>query len=371
MPRQQTATEVRLHNISKCATITLNILDVLVDSLKISGLEAMINTTQLLLKMVRTIKQDKKECAELMEQTHVILSAIINVYIKSDTGTELPPSTLNKITNFTQHNKVAAKLKFFRQGELNTLLKDCNRGLEEGIKFFQIISLDIVFTARKMEEQAQIRYQVVFNTIETLSSSDSASTQDVFWFICKVILNDTGHCVNDVWELFQSRKEVEEFLSLLADISSLALLITMRGVERPSKVQWTRPFLRPLEPLSQDAARKVFIDIAEDRHPIEEVDQVLCLADNMPLSISLLAHAVDVEGSTTILVCWQGEHTSVISEGYDHRSNPELSISLSLASPRITSTPHSQEVLSLLSILLDGLGDAELKQSNFAIQGYP
>ena len=37
-----------------------------------------------------------------MEQTHSILNAIIGVYVKSDTGIELPPSTLNEIANFTQ-----------------------------------------------------------------------------------------------------------------------------------------------------------------------------------------------------------------------------------------------------------------------------
>ncbi|KAJ7768504.1 P-loop containing nucleoside triphosphate hydrolase protein, partial [Mycena metata] len=170
------------------------------------------------------------------------------------------------------------------------------------------------------------------------------------------------------WEPVESRKEVEEFLSLLTDIASLALMITMRGAERPSKVQWTRPFLPPLEPLTQEAARKVFIDIAEDRHPMAEIDQVLSLTDNMPLSINLLAHAVDVEGTTAILSRWQREHTSVISEGYDRKSNLESSILLSLESPRIMSTPHSQELLSLLSILPDGLSDVELKQSKFAIQ---
>ncbi|KAJ7766858.1 P-loop containing nucleoside triphosphate hydrolase protein, partial [Mycena metata] len=167
------------------------------------------------------------------------------------------------------------------------------------------------------------------------------------------------------WEPVESRKEVEEFLSLLTDITSLTLMITMRGAERPSKVQWTRPFLPPLEPLAQEAARKVFIAIAEDRHPMEEIDQVLRLTDNMPLSINLLAHAVDMEGTTAILSRWQREHTSVISEGYDQRSNLESSILLSLESPRITSTPHSQELLSLLSILPDGLSDVELKQSKF------
>ncbi|KAJ7695872.1 hypothetical protein B0H16DRAFT_1706483 [Mycena metata] len=397
MPRQQTVTEVRLDNISTCVTITVNTLDVLVNTLKIHGLEAMVNTTQSLLKLgdftaatyisyhsqhlnpslnnapgklvtrrrrrrrrsssitaeedllasksqswqqlwgslpkqqyisqKNTIKQDKNECAELMEQTHNILNAIIGVYVKSDTGIELPPSTLNEIANFTQtlhkiYTFIEAQQggskvkKFFRKGELGGLLKDCKTGLQEGIKFFQANTLHIDLT------QA-----VLYHLSEgspTLLILDNLET---------------------VWEPAESRKEVEEFLSLLTDITSLVLM-----------------------PLAQEAARKVFIAITEDRHPMEEIDQVLSLTDNMPLSINLLAHAVDVEGATAILSRWQREHTSVISEGYDRKSNLESSILLSLESPRITSTPHSQELLSLLSILPDGLSDVELKQSKFAIQ---
>ncbi|KAJ7715479.1 P-loop containing nucleoside triphosphate hydrolase protein, partial [Mycena metata] len=170
-----------------------------------------------------------------------------------------------------------------------------------------------------------------------------------------------------VWEPVESREEIEEFLSLLTDIKTLALMITMRGAERPSKVQWTRPFLLPLSPLAQDAARRIFFDIADDKHPPEVVDQVLSLTDNMPLSISLLAHLVDMEGCKEIISRWEIEKTSLISDGYDKRSNLELSISLSLASPRIASTPQAQDLLALLSMLPDGLSDVDLKQSKFPI----
>ncbi|KAJ7697764.1 hypothetical protein B0H16DRAFT_1706165 [Mycena metata] len=182
MPGPRTTTDIRLNNVSMCVALAADTLDVLVKTLKISGLEPVANTTQSLLKLI---------------QTQVILSAIIGVYIKSDTGIELPPSTLNEIANFTQtlhkiHTFIEAQQsgskvkKFFRQGELNGLLKDCKTGLQEGIKFFQIDSptegslqirsSDIMSTAREIEEQAQIRHQEVLNIIETLSSSDSAST---------------------------------------------------------------------------------------------------------------------------------------------------------------------------------------------------
>ncbi|KAJ7029644.1 P-loop containing nucleoside triphosphate hydrolase protein, partial [Mycena alexandri] len=171
-----------------------------------------------------------------------------------------------------------------------------------------------------------------------------------------------------LWEPVESRNQIEEFLSHLTDIPSVALMITMRGAERPSKVLWTHPFLLPLGPLAKDAAKEMFFDIADAKHLMQEVDQILGLTDNVPLAINLLAHLVDTEGCSKILSRWEIEKISLLSEGYDKKSNLELSISLSLSSPRITSIRGSQDLLALLSILPDGLSDVELKQSKFPIE---
>ncbi|KAJ7778967.1 hypothetical protein B0H16DRAFT_1683249 [Mycena metata] len=495
MPRQPTITEIHLNHISTCLAITGSGLQLFVDTFKISGLEAILSTTQSLLKLAETIKHNKNSCSELMKQAHEVLIAILGLYIKSDTGGELAPSVLNHIANFIQtlhkiHTFVEAqqsgnKVKtFFRQGEMGALLKDCKAELQQGLEFFQaLINVDtikitnILTEVKEMQEQAQARYQEVLNIIETLSSSDSASSISQFYSssyasstsismlpadpkifhgregevsdilklfgeaspriailgaggmgktsLSKAILHHSKitakyhinrffiacdgstnkvelaniigthlglkpgqdltqgvlrHLSNapptllvldnleTVWDSAESRKEIEEFLSLLADITSLALMITMRGAERPSKVQWTRPFLLPLKPLAQDAAQKMFLEIADDGHSIEGVNQILALTDNMPLVISLVAHLVDAEGCSKILSRWETEKISLLSEGYNKRSNLELSISLSLSSPRITSVPHSQDLLSLLSILPDGLSDVELKQSKFPIK---
>ncbi|KAJ7874606.1 hypothetical protein B0H13DRAFT_2551486 [Mycena leptocephala] len=170
-----------------------------------------------------------------------------------------------------------------------------------------------------------------------------------------------------LWEPTESRANVEEFLSLLTGVEHLALVISMRGTERPAKVAWTRPFLQPLKPLEQDAARQTFIDIPDNTHNPEEVEKVLALTDNMPLAINLLAHLVDSEGCSNVLSSWEEEKTSLISDGYDKRSNLDLSISLSLSSPRLNSVPHSKDLLSLLSMLPDGLSDAELVQARLPI----
>jgi hypothetical protein len=139
----------------------------------------------------------------------------------------------------------------------------------------------------------------------------------------------------------------------------------MRGAERPAKVRWTHPFLLPLQPLSDEAARQTFMDITDDVYATKDINQLLGFTDNMPLAVDLIAHLVDYEGLINVLARWETEKTSLLSVGYDRKSNLDTSISLSLSSPRITS--DSKELLSLLSILPNGLSDAELVQSNLPI----
>ncbi|KAJ7936918.1 hypothetical protein B0H13DRAFT_1852980 [Mycena leptocephala] len=140
----------------------------------------------------------------------------------------------------------------------------------------------------------------------------------------------------------------------------------MRGAERPARVAWTHPFLPPLQPLSDDAARQMFIDITDGYAGNVDMNQLLQFTDNMPLAVDLIAHLVDYEGHTNVLTRWETEKTSLLSAGNDRRSNLDASIRVSLSSPRLTS--GAKDLLSLLSILPDGLSDVELIQSNLPIQ---
>ncbi|KAF8170000.1 hypothetical protein K438DRAFT_1854597, partial [Mycena galopus ATCC 62051] len=178
---------------------------------------------------------------------------------------------------------------------------------------------------------------------------------------CLLILDN----LETVWEPIHSRAGVEEFLCLLTSLEHLALMITMRGAERPAKVGWTHPFLLPLQPLSNDAARQTFIDITDNSNTLEEMEQLLGFTDNMPLAVDLIAHLADYEGFSSVLSRWKTEKTSLLSVGFDRQSSVDTSIRLSLLSPRITS--DSKELLSLLSILPNGLSEAELVQGKLGI----
>ncbi|KAJ7654326.1 P-loop containing nucleoside triphosphate hydrolase protein, partial [Mycena rosella] len=169
------------------------------------------------------------------------------------------------------------------------------------------------------------------------------------------------------WEPVEGRGEVEELLSLLADIPTLALLITMRGAERPAKVKWTRPFLPTLEPLSPSASGQIFSDVADEPEIGEQsvLDELIVLSDNLPLAVSLMASIASFEGYTSTLSRWKGESTTLVSDGHDKRSNLEISITLSLESPRIS--PDARNLLSLLSILPDGITDEDIIVSKILI----
>ncbi|KAJ7286807.1 P-loop containing nucleoside triphosphate hydrolase protein, partial [Mycena rebaudengoi] len=167
------------------------------------------------------------------------------------------------------------------------------------------------------------------------------------------------------WESISSQSEVEEFLSLLTDVAHLGLMITMRGGERPAKVKWTRPFLPPLDPLSTSAALQTFIDVADDTHHQESVKQLLEVTGHLPLAVSLISSVASHEGCDKALSRWKSETTHMLSDGYDQRSSLDISIMLSLTSSRMT--VGAQDLLSLVSMLPDGLTDVELVQAKLGI----
>ncbi|KAJ7921750.1 hypothetical protein B0H13DRAFT_1866362 [Mycena leptocephala] len=100
------------------------------------------------------------------------------------------------------------------------------------------------------------------------------------------------------WKPHENRSDVEDFLSLLADLQYLTLIGTVRGSERPRQVKWTRPFLPTLGSLSPAAARSTFLDIS-GAHPEDlGLEELLTLAQNNPGTITKMAMLAWFEGTT-------------------------------------------------------------------------
>ncbi|KAJ7364614.1 P-loop containing nucleoside triphosphate hydrolase protein, partial [Mycena albidolilacea] len=198
-----------------------------------------------------------------------------------------------------------------------------------------------------------------------LEKSPKPTKKIIQHFLCSppsVLILDN---LETVWEPQQSRHQVEEFLALLTDVHNLALIITMRGTERPDRVKWTKPFLAPLKPLSHLAAMQTFIDIADDDHAESSIFKLLDLTGNLPLAVNLIAHVAAYEGCNRTLARWTTERTHVLSDGYDEKSSLDISIMLSFTGARMT--PEAQHLLEILSMLPDGLSDTELVESSLPI----
>ncbi|KAF7341154.1 hypothetical protein MVEN_01850200 [Mycena venus] len=164
------------------------------------------------------------------------------------------------------------------------------------------------------------------------------------------------------WEAPNTRSNVEDLLSQLADVPQLHLIVTMRGAERPTRIRWSRPFLKPLETLNRSAAKECFLDIVDQMEDDSQLDALLDLTDNVPLAVTLLANITSYEGAESVRSRWSQETTSMLSEGVDKGTNLDKSIKISLSSPRMTSLPNARQLLSLLSLLPDGIPEGILTE---------
>ncbi|KAJ7763293.1 hypothetical protein B0H16DRAFT_1804266 [Mycena metata] len=479
MPREDPATEARIHELTACLAPAVTLLEELNNAFGPPFIQPIVKTVQALITGVQNVKRNKDECFQLVEGIHQVVYPIIHLHLKSDDAGSLAPEVLDKIAQFTdtlhkiytflEIQQDGNKIKqFFRQSEANKLLKDCHTGLDQAIENFKVQTGFIMFNnVIQIQHEAETMHKDLLEIIATLSdgtisdrsssvfykeangsqlssnsfsllpskpkifhgrdselkhimevlsqnapriailggggmgktslaraalhhtdvcakfehrffvSAEAATTavelaaliglhiglepgKNLTKPVARYFARQTGRCLlildnlETLWEPIQSRGGVENFLSLLADVEQLALTVL-----------WTPPFLHPLQPLSDEASQQVFEAITDDPHVSNERTQLLAFTENMPLAVDLMAHLVDHEGINNVLTRWKAERTAVLSTGHHKTSNLNASIALSYSSPRIT--PGARELLRLLSILPEGLSDAELTQNNLPI----
>src|SRR6266853_6406397 len=157
------------------------------------------------------------------------------------------------------------------------------------------------------------------------------------------------------------RNSVEELLSRIAGTWCTTLLITMRGIVRPARTQWTLPFLAPLMTLDHDSAKQVWEHTA-DNHD-EFAEELTKAVDYVPLAVSLLAHLAQATSPQILLEQWNGRQTGFIYTGQANKQlNLEYSIQISIDSGRMRANPSAKELLGVLSMLPDGMHIKQVKR---------
>ncbi|KZO96428.1 TPR-like protein [Calocera viscosa TUFC12733] len=152
---------------------------------------------------------------------------------------------------------------------------------------------------------------------------------------------------------------VEQLLGKLAELSSLSLLVTMRGAVRPAGVDWAETCANPLTPLSLDAARQLWMSIA--RHHDDNLDRLLNRLDGIPLAITLLAHQGQLVSPTDLLEAYNSERTALVeTDGGDRLTSLDVSIRLSINSHTMSQNANAAQLLSLLCLLPEGVTISEL-----------
>ncbi|KAJ7452633.1 hypothetical protein FB451DRAFT_1523796 [Mycena latifolia] len=184
MPLQPTVTEIRLNNIVKCLSAGTATLEVISENLQTPFLGPISNTMRSLLTAVQNVKRNRDDCTKMLEQIYLLLSTIIQLHVASDTGGALSPSILHNLGKFTEtlhkiHTFVEAQQErsgikqFFRQSEMNSLLKACQLGLDQALEAFKIQGANILNDITDMQQDSQKKHEQVLEFISGRSDGGS------------------------------------------------------------------------------------------------------------------------------------------------------------------------------------------------------
>src|SRR5271165_7026924 len=126
------------------------------------------------------------------------------------------------------------------------------------------------------------------------------------------------------WEADTLR--VEEFLGQVAGISTLALVASVRGMQRPFGVRW-RESIQPTR-LSRQAAHDAFLAIAGQKFKNEpHLDDLLFALDCVPLAVTLIAYAAEGEPDLTgVWQRWQRERTRMLQRAKGNESLTNIEV---------------------------------------------
>ena len=160
------------------------------------------------------------------------------------------------------------------------------------------------------------------------------------------------------WDQESSRPGVEDILSKIEASPNISLIVMTCIKELPSNLSWT--YEAEIVPLSPEAARQTYLAIDSSRgdmnsDSLKTLDELLKELDYVPLAIRLLVTVGRGLSPSYLLGKWREGRTELMELRKDRQSSIVVSISVSLSQLKITNNPEALHLLSILSLLPDGL----------------
>lgn len=161
------------------------------------------------------------------------------------------------------------------------------------------------------------------------------------------------------WE--RDTASVEELLTELAAIPGLALVVGLRGEQRPYGPSWREAI--HAGPLDPESARRAFLAVAGERFQDDpDLDPLLLDLDGLALAVVLLASQAEGEPDLSVLrFRWQERRTALLQRAgaRDRQHSLEISLGLSIDSPRMTE--EGRRLLSISGLLPEGVAREDLE----------
>ncbi|KAJ7706619.1 hypothetical protein B0H16DRAFT_1746841 [Mycena metata] len=178
MSNQATAREVRVQAIKASLGPTLNLLGEINEAFAPPFIQAIAATTRHIINSIQNVKKD--EYFQFIESIHQVIYAIITLHLKSETGMFLAPKILEDVRKFTEtlhkiytvlgEEQEGSKIKrFFRQSEINRVLKECRAELDHTVTVFKAEMGQAVLNTVDMRKTAETMHEELLDLISALS----------------------------------------------------------------------------------------------------------------------------------------------------------------------------------------------------------
>jgi hypothetical protein len=157
-------------------------------------------------------------------------------------------------------------------------------------------------------------------------------------------------------------ERVSDILRKLADLTHIAIFVTMRGTYPPchKTIKWQSINIQPPD---EEACLRIYHDNNPNSKDDPDVSRLINVLGHMPFAVTLMAN-LGMEGKSTareLLGAWLESGPDILSDNLKPEHSMNRSISLSVESDLVKRNPNAITLLAILSLLPAGTTKENLR----------